>query len=213
MRVIPVLLALLLLSPQEATPPGGALVFAQIEGAVDQLAPREVITRAYQRLGVEVRFEMSTGGDSLVAPECDRFDGETSRIDGADQTYDHLVQVPIPVGYIQGMAYSKKYSFPVRGWHSLRPYKIGVVRGILFSAQGTDGMDVVEADSFAELIDWIADGVVEVGVMSRVIAEHTIRESGREGIQQLPGLLETIFLYHYVHERRRELGAWKRRFR
>lgn len=90
-----------------------------------------------------------------------KVDAELQRIDGISNKYPDLVPVPIPINIIQGTVFSKKYRFPITGWHSLRPYKIGIVRGILFAEQQTVGMDRL--------------------------------------------VLETLFLYHYVHVSRSDL--------
>lgn len=211
MRLHLALLSALALMPGPPSGPGlqggsdGPLVIAQIAGSVDVLASREVMERAYARLGVEVRFELVPADESLAALKEGRFGGETSRIDGASRLHAELVQVPIPINYVQGAAFSSKYAFPVRGWHSLRPYTIGIVRGILFAKQGTEGMQVRVAESYAELVGWIADGTVEVGVMPRINGLHALAESENSDVVEMEGLLETMLLYHYVHESRRDL--------
>ena len=52
----------------------------------------------------------------------------------------------------------------------------------------------------AELVTWIRDQKVDVGVMPRISGKLAIRESGASKIKQLEGVLETLLLYHYVHK-------------
>ncbi len=218
MRTVLLLLPLVAMAPSTMTPttvtPTDAagqdtkptpLVIPQIEGSPDVVASRAVMELAYKRIGVPVRFELCPGAESLVEPGRSRYDGELARIDGADRRYTHLVQVPIPIDYIQGAAFSKKYAFPVRGWHSLRPYRLGIVRGIIFTEQGTEGMDVKVAESVEQLMQWIANDIVDVGIVLRLSGLQALLSGKHKGIKEMRGVLETIFVYHYVRKKNRHL--------
>ena len=130
---------------------------------------------------------------------------ELARIDGIGLEFKNLVQVPIPINLIQGVAFSKKYRFPVNGWHSVRPYKIGVIKGIVFSDQQTVGMDRVIFDDYPDLILALDNGDIDVGIMPRLQGLYTLLSMSVETISEMEGILETLFLYHYVHVSRRDL--------
>jgi hypothetical protein len=82
---------------------------------------------------------------------------------------------------------------------------VGIVKGILFAERGTVGMDVKIANTYAELIGWIADGQVEVGVMPRIGGLLAIKEAEAKDCTDMEGILETLLLYHYVHKSRAHL--------
>jgi hypothetical protein len=169
------------------------------------LADTGVVREAYARLGIEVRLEGFLAAEALAAANAGQVDAELQRIGGAQRRFPNLIQVPIPVNELQATVLSGSYDFPVRGWHSLRPYRVGIVKGILFSERGTAGMDVRVAPDYPQLLGWLADKTVDVAVVPRLDALEALRVSRLAGIQELDGVLETMFLYHYVHERHGDL--------
>ena len=202
MRRATILLFAVLLSGSaaEETYSDEAYVIAHVEDSVDQLAARAVLEAAYRKIGMKVEFRPMPAAQALEASNSGKVAAELQRIDGVQRKFPNLVQVPIPINYIQGLAFSRDYNFPIRGWHSLRPHRVGIVKGIVFAERGTAGMDVSVAMDHAELVTWIRDQKVDVGVMPRISGKLAIRESGASKIKQLEGVLETLLLYHYVHK-------------
>jgi polar amino acid transport system substrate-binding protein len=199
------LLALLLLSFGITASAEPDVVIAEVENSADAVASRAVIEEAYDRLGISVEFRSFPAAEALKASNAGKVSAELARIDGIDQVFENLVQIPIPINIIQGSAFSGKYRFPVTGWHSIRPYKIGIVKGILFAEQNTVGMDRLIFDSYSELVQAMNDGRIDVGVMPRVEGLKAIRQVNNENILEMEGVLETLFLYHYVHVSRSDL--------
>jgi len=197
------ILALLFFGSAMADEPG--VVIAMVEDSADATAGQAVLEEAYGRLGITVEFRSYSAAEALAASNGGDVSAELQRIDGIGQVFENLVQVPIPVNIIQGVAFSKKYRFPVTGWHSLRPYKIGIVKGIVFAEQQTFGMDRLVFDGYSELIQAINDDLVDVGVMPRIEGLEAVHSMQNETILEMEGILETLFLYHYVHVSRSEL--------
>ncbi len=160
-----------------------------------------VVKEAYRRLGIPVEVKWLQGKTALELSSSGRLDGEVQRIDGVDRHYEDLVQIHVPVNYLEGVAFSKRQDFPVQGWFSLRPYRIGIVRGILFAEQGTRGMRVTAAGSYKELIELLHHSDIDVAVMPRINGLFEIKQVNLKTIRELPGVLETLFLYHYLHRK------------
>jgi ABC-type amino acid transport substrate-binding protein len=195
------------ISPADGGARGGeAIVISVIEGSLDNDAARAVVAEAYRRLGEPIAFRAMDAASASEAAHSGEADAALQRVAGLDREYPELLQIPIPINVIHGAAFSREYRFPVNGWSSLRPYRIGVVRGVLFSAEGTVGMDVRVAADHLELVRWIANGDVDVGVLPRLWGQHAIRESGQSEIAALDGVLETLLMYHYVHVRHKDLA-------
>ena len=116
------------------------LVFTTVEGSPDTLTAEAVLKEAYKRMGVEINVLRLSAKEALRRSNAGEADGEVARIDGASKQYANLVQIPIPISYIQGAVFSKNPDLDLVGWHSLRPYRIGLVKGILFAERGTRGM-------------------------------------------------------------------------
>jgi ABC-type amino acid transport substrate-binding protein len=196
---------LLLLIPGPAFSDDSPVVIAVIHDSADVPAGKEVISEAYRRIGVPVEFRGYSAAEALSLSGKGKVDAELQRIDGVSNNYPELVQVPIPVNIIQGAVFSKRYRFPIMGWHSLRPYRIGIVRGILFAEQQTAGLDRLVVDSYEALIEALQNDEIDVAVIPRIGGLAAIGSLHARGIREMDGVLETLFLYHYVHESRSDL--------
>ena len=182
------------------------VVIGFIADQADQQVGRAVMAEAYRRIGVAVDFRGFEAARALEASRSGEVDAELNRIAGLDRSFPELIQIPIPVSAIRGAAFSRRYRFPVRSWRSLKPYRIGIVRGTIFAEQGTAGMDVRAAATSDELVRWLAEDVVDVGVMPRVVGHAAVRRSGERDVEELEGVLETLLIYHYVNVRRADLA-------
>lgn len=197
-----VFLSLLSLAPVAAE---DTVVVATIDGLADVPAGRAVMAEAYRRIGLPVEFRTFSAAEALRQSNEGEVDAELQRIDGISGRFASLVQVPIPINLILGVAYSRKYRFPVTGWHSLRPYRVGIVEGILFAEVNTHGMDVQRFGSYAELITALARDEVDVAVMPRIEGRSALGGAGPDDIVEMEGVLESQFLYHYVNLKRSDL--------
>jgi polar amino acid transport system substrate-binding protein len=189
------------------------VVIAFIASSTDGAGGKAVLSEAYRRLGVEVEFRPMGGAEALAASSSGAVDAELQRIDGINLRYPELVQVPIPINYVQGAAFATEFNFPATGWRSLQPYRIGIVEGIIFSRQGTEGMDVTVAEDYDQLFEMLLSNRVDVAVMPRINGQYELRKRSEQGkgqgsgkpILEMEGVLETLFLYHYLHKSRSDL--------
>ena len=62
------------------------------------------------------------------------------------------------------------------------------------------------AEDYAQVLRWLSRDEVDVAVVPRIDGLQQLRASGLRGIEELDGVLEVMFLYHYVHESRRDLA-------
>jgi polar amino acid transport system substrate-binding protein len=209
-------LVLLLFLPAKATQAIEAepLVIAVVEGISDSVASEAVLLEAYRRLGVVVEFRPMGAVEALQASSSGAVDAELHRIDGINLEFPDLVQVPIPINYLMGAAFSIEFDFRANGWRSLQHYRIGVVEGIIFSTEGTAGFDVTVVKNYDQLFDMLSSGQVDVAVTPRINGLYMLRKRGLQNtnqggegnsIQEMEGILEILLLYHYVHKSRSDL--------
>jgi hypothetical protein len=69
----------------------------------------------------------------------------------------------------------------------------------VFAEQQTIGMDRQVFNNYSELVQAMKDDIIEVGVMPRVEGLEAIENVNNKDILEMEGILETLFLYHYVH--------------
>ena len=178
-----------------------------IEGSSDSLAAYQVVKEAYRQLNYEVEVQWISGVEGLEKANAGEVDAELQRIDGISKKYPNLVQIEIPINILEGAVFTTGTSFEILSWHSLRPYRIGLVKGIIFAEQGTEGMNVTRADSYGQLLEYLKNGTVDVAVMPRINGLYAIKKLKVEGVSEVKGTLETLFLYHYVHKRHKDLAV------
>jgi len=182
-----------------------AYVLTTVAGSSATYAGEEVVREAYRRIGHNIVVQRIDGKKALEQSNQGLVDAELARIDGISRVYQNLIQVPIPINYYQGVAFSKKYNFPIKGWSSLKPYHIGIVKGIIFAKQGTQGMNVTVADTYAQLIDLLKNSKIDVAVMPRINGLVALKNAEADGIKEMEGVLETLFTYHYVNIKNKSL--------
>lgn len=187
------------------------VIIAVIQGSADTVAGEAVLREAYQRLGVPVEFRPMGGAAALEASSSGNVDAELQRIDGINRSFPELLQVPIPINYVLGTAFSVEYDFRATGWRSLQTYRVGIVEGIIFSREGTQGMDVTVAENHDQVFEMLVTGRIDVAVVPRINGLSALKnmrnlnqDENRENspVREMEGVLETLFLYHYVHKSR-----------
>ncbi|MDM8550323.1 transporter substrate-binding domain-containing protein [Desulfobacterales bacterium HSG2] len=181
------------------------LNFSSIEGSVNTLISEKVVTEAYRRIGIEVVVRQYPGLRSLKYSNEGETDGELFRIAGINNKFPNLLMVSVPVNRLEGMVFTKQTKFPVSGWDSLKPYKIGIQRGIKFSHKGTEGMNRSIRDSNEVLFRILNAGRIDIVVMARVNGLKMLRKLKIPGIRALDPPIESYPLYHYLHKKNRHL--------
>ncbi|MBT5631776.1 MAG: transporter substrate-binding domain-containing protein [Nitrospina sp.] len=178
-----------------------SVVISVVDGSADAHAGIAVLREAYKRIDYNVEIKPFSGKEALEQSNAGKVDAELQRIDGIGRGFSNLIQVPIPINYIQGAVFTKSVTFPVTGWYSLKPYRIGIVKGILFAKEGTKGMNVVVASSYEAAMRMLDKGEIDIAVMPRISALLEMKLQNYTDIKMLGGILETMFLYHYVHRK------------
>jgi polar amino acid transport system substrate-binding protein len=181
------------------------IIISGITGSRSSQLCIATVREAYKRIGYEIEIQRFNGKTALKKSNSGEVDAELQRVDGISRKYSNLIQVPIPINFLRGTAFATKVSFPVTGWYSLKPYKIGIPKGILFAEQGTEGMNPIVADSYQGVLDKLDSGEVDVIVLPQINGRLAIKEGKVKGLKELEGILEQVFAYHYVHKKNESL--------
>jgi ABC-type amino acid transport substrate-binding protein len=183
------------------------LRLARLENIPDQFVGGEILKAVYQCLGITVEFVDLPAKRALAESSLGRVDGEVHRILAVQSEFPSLIPVRPSINYIEPSAFVKQRDFRVDGWNSIAPYSIGIVRGVGSSERGTKGMSKVEAvASMDQLMQMLASGRIDVAVNDRfsgVLINKKLRLD--KTLQPLSPALEHIPLYHFLHERHRDL--------
>lgn len=180
------------------------LVLARSESLAGDIA-EQVLKEAYHRIGIEVRTKPFPAERSLVASNGGLVDGEVSRLKGIEGTYPNLMMAPVVVNSLEVMAFVKNVTFKVTGWESLRPYTIGIRRGVKYAEQGTKGMKVEPVSTYEQCFKMLDSERIDVVVVSFYDGLKIIKDLQLKGVRPLTPRLATINQYHYLHKKHADL--------
>lgn len=177
------------------------LVFTSVNGAYVQQVSEAVLKAAYAKIDIEFETSWLPAKRALLMSSSGQSDGELSRIGAIAEKYPELLQVKVPINQVDGIAFTKNKPLAINSWESLKPYRIGINRGVIFSVMGTKGMDVTFVNSFHALFKMLDKGRVDVVVSPRSTGYALILKQNLKGIHINEPSLTRLNLYHYVHKR------------
>lgn len=187
---------------------GDQLVFSvpvNQKGVATLMAGR-ILKQAYAELNIDFEFRELPNKRALNSANNGETDGEFLRIAGLEGEYPNLVMVPVSIGYVDVVVYTKKTEFEVKGWQSLRPYSIGFVRGFKQAEARTKGMDVHEVTTVEQAFRKLDRGRTDVVVDSRS-TQYRLKSLNVSGIRILEPPLDQLVMYHYLNRRHKLLAA------
>lgn len=165
-----------------------------------------VINAAYARVGESFKVERYPGKRSLRMANTGVVTGEVCRLDSAGEGVSHLARIPIPIAFLKASVFTKGIQLPIKGWSNLSPYRIGILKGIIFSDGPTRGMNRHEALNIHSLFAMLHQGRVDLVVFAKLDGQHYLMNQTRYGgIDVLSPPLATLPLYHYLHRSHKQL--------
>lgn len=181
---------------------------ARISDIPDQLVGGEILRAVYGRLNIAVEFVDVQGKRALALSSAGELDGEVHRIANLDRDYPTLVQISPPINYIAPSVFTTALQFEVHGWNSIRNYSVGIVRGVGSSEAGTRDMSrVTAAASLENMIQMLDAGRFDLMVTDLFSGRVAVRKLNLQSrIYSLSPPLERIYIYHYLHQRHRDLA-------
>ena len=181
---------------------------ARIADIPDQFVGGEILRAVYARLNISVEFSDVPGKRALALSSAGELDGEVHRIANLAQTYPTLLQISPPINYIEPSVFTTTLRLDVQGWDSIRDYSIGIVRGVGSSEAGTRHMSrVTAASSLENMIHMLDAGRFDLIVTDLFSGRVAVRKLKLESrIFPLSPPLERIYIYHYLHQRHRDLA-------
>ena len=182
------------------------LTFTQIVDTPDQAIGAVIVKAAYEKLGIPVKFAILPGKRALTESSEGRADGEVHRIFEIGNAYPTLLRVPTPINYIEPSAFSKKHGFEVTDCAALQGYQIGIVQGVKHSQLCTQGMEnVFVGDDLTGVMRMLDAGRIDLLITARINGLLLAKELGLDAIKPLSPPLSRLWVYHYLHERHKDL--------
>lgn len=182
------------------------LIFAQIKDTPDQIIGAEILKVAYGKIGISIKMVDMPGKRALTESSRGRVDGEVHRIIEIADEYPTLLKVPTPINYIEPSVFSKKHNFKITNCSALKNYSIGIVRGVKHAELCTKGMDYVHSFSYStKMMDLLDSGRIDIVITAKINGLLLREKLGMKLIRPLSPPLSRKLVYHYLHEKHKEL--------
>lgn len=184
------------------------LKFSCIEETPDIEISRLVLAEAYGRLGIEIEIQRLPGLRALIYANEGLTDGELFRAAGVETDYVNLIRVKIPINTVDLVVITKKISFEVTDWQSLKPYYIGIQSGITFiesSISKTEGLKVARVKSSSQLLRMLENERIDAVVAPRISAILSLADLKSKEITILEPPLQILPLFHYLNNKHQAL--------
>lgn len=165
-----------------------------------------VVKEAYKRIGIPVTISIRPAKRALAESSAGVTDGEVNRIAKTAKLHPSLLPVGPPIIALRGVAFVIGKKFTIGNWEDLRPYRIGVVRGIVFSDKPTQGMNRFQAKDPRHLFKLLVFDRIDVAITSALNGRFIIGKyfPGKK-IRALDPPLIDIDTFHFLHEKHRDL--------
>ena len=181
------------------------LTIAYIEH--DLLVPvsREVLSEAYHKLGIDLKFAAYPNLRALKMANSGEVDGELQLMAGLADTYPNLIQVPQAIQKISWHTFAKETSIEIMDWPSLADFTIVMPAGSAYTKKMTSGMDVYFVDDQKNLFAMLNKGRTEVAVASITAGLSYLGKSENSHIKVSHQPVAERPLFHYLHVKHKKL--------
>ena len=164
-----------------------------------------VLQEAYKKADLSLEIVKTSGERAIQLSNSGETDGELYRIKGINSKYTHLVMVPVPVCHSEIVVFTKSKEFVIKGWKSLKPYKIGMLRGAKYAEKNTKGMNRFMATKTEQLYYMLDQDRLDIVVNSVITGLGELEKTGIRGIRILKPPLEKHAVFHYLHKKNKAL--------
>ncbi len=204
MKVILSIIIIIILIAQTPSFAEPVLTFGRTQDPIAEFSS-QMLLKAYTRIGYEVKFVDLSAERSLMKSNSGSLDGEVNRIKGIEKKYGNLIMVPVPLNFFEGVVFTKRHDFRVKGWASLKSFSIAIRIGAKFAEFKTVGMNVAKFSTYDKVFLLLYNDRYDICVSSRMNGLYQIKKQNLTGIKALEPPLETINLYHYLHLKHKAL--------
>lgn len=163
-----------------------------------------VLKEAYGSLGISIKIKILPAERALVSANMGIYDGEVSRIKGVNTKYSNLVLINVPINYVEFIVFTTK-KLKINNLESIRPYRIGILRGIKIAEKKTKGMNRILNSSIRIMFSNLIKDHLDLCLVSKVDGLIEKKNGNFKSIHILGEPLFKSGLYHYLHKKNKSL--------
>ncbi|MGI0119348.1 substrate-binding periplasmic protein [Zooshikella sp. RANM57] len=164
-----------------------------------------ILQSAYSPLNVTIQVRQLPPMRALSMSNQGELDGSLGRVKGIDQTYKNLLMIPIPLCYIEFMAFSYRSVKIPNGWQDVKPYHIGILKGGLYIENKTHQYNKELFNTPLQLLRVVSQSRIELGILGKVEALKALKQLDNSNIKIVNPTLDQVAIYHYLHKKHAKL--------
>lgn len=166
----------------------------------------EILSVAYEKIGISVKAKILPAKRALHHSSAGITDGEVQRVAGIRKDFPQLLQVPVEINTIEGIAFTCRKNITVDGWESLRNLKIGIRIGAHFAEKATKGMPhLYPRPTFKRLFDMLYSGGIDVVIASKQEIMRQTSNVKSACLKSHTPPLTALPLFHFLNEKHKVL--------
>lgn len=184
------------------------MLFSSIENIESVVVAENIVAEAYRRIGVRAEFRRMSGSRAALESSSGRTAGEVIRIESFSDLYPTLQRIETPIMSILSYAYVLDPELVDIDSETLSTLKVGVLRGLKFSDDITDGVEeVIRVTDQEILVNMLLKKRLDLVILTEVTAQKMLRKlDSRNLIIRHTKPIYILNLHHFVHERFRHLA-------
>lgn len=176
------------------------LTFSSVQSSVRGLIFKEILTEAYQRIGITIKFTPYPAQRGLIYADRGTTDGEAGRLKKIKHLYPNLLMVPVPIFINNTTAFTKHLDLKVTKWDDLRPYSINTMIGLKHTEEKLKGFErVINVARIQDAFKKLNMDRTDIVIFSLYDGLNIINKLGLENIRALS--FEEISSYHFIHQK------------
>jgi polar amino acid transport system substrate-binding protein len=166
---------------------------------------QEVLKKAYKRIDMDVSFLTLPPPRALRMSNSGLIDGEMHRVVDVDREFENLIMIPVSINTVNVVAFVKTKDITINNLEDLGSYKIGVVRGVKFADDLTQGMHVEKSVTIDQLFLMLDKGRFDAAVSNEIGGLEAIKKLNIKGVIELSPNLKEHKLYHYLNSKHQSI--------
>jgi len=160
-----------------------------------------IATEIFRRLDIPLKYVRLPSERSLIHGNQGIDDGVIARIEGLDKKWRNLVRVPEEIISWEFSAFSYDVDIEVKGWESLKPYSVGIIRGWhIYEENLADANALTKVSTPKQLFRLLSSGRIDIAMFERLRAQYWMKKLDINPPILAPEIAKKA-LYIYVHKK------------
>lgn len=167
----------------------------------------KIMDSIYKRIGHNLTIVRFPAKRSLVEANLGTVNGELIRVESVGELASNLIRIPYAIGSLKAVAITRADHPIIQNMAGLKDKRVGILRGVEFTENLTNGLDRQALNSIEGLFDILLSKRVDVILFPELDAKQYIKFHDLKDklvMSDLP--IMEVELFHFVHKNSKDLA-------